>query len=375
MVEIVQIDTTNKRDIRRFVQVQADLYRDSPYWVPSFYAEAAAQLDKKKHPYYEYSDADFFVAVKDGRDVGRIGLLDNRRYNEYRKERTGFWYLFDSIDDLEVSRALFTRAEEWAKGLGLDKLFGPKGFVPLDAFGILTEGFDYLPALGGLYNYDYYDRLVSDMGHQKFTDVGSYKLSGDEMDVSERVYQVADRVKERRGITIKVFQSKKELIAMIPAIIAAYNESFTENWEFVPLTPGETQMIVNRLIDIIRPELIPVAMKGDEIIGFILGFANINAAIKEINAKLWPFGFIKLLRAIKNTKWVDLNGAAVLPKYRSSGVTAVMYAEMARLVQNGGFDWAELVQVEDGNEKMQLELKQLGAHRYKTHRLYEKKIQ
>ena len=374
MVEIVKMDTSNKRDVKRFIQVQADLYRDSPYWVPMFYDEAATQLNKQKHPYYEYSDAEFFVAAKDGRDVGRIALLDNRRYNEHRNEHTAFWYLFDSIDDLEVSRALFTHAEEWARARGMNKLFGPKGFVPLDSFGILVEGFDYLPALGGLYNYDYYDRLVRDMGHQKFTDVGSYKLAGDELDVSERVYAVADRVRERRGITIKKFRNKKELVAMIPAIIDSYNESFTENWEFVPLTPNETQLIVDRLIDIIRPELIVLAMKGEEIIGFILGFANINAAIKEINAKLWPFGFLKILRAINSTKWVDLNGVGVLPKYRASGVNAVMYVEMARLVQGGGFDWAELVQVEDGNEKMQLELKQLGATRYKTHRLYEKKI-
>jgi len=314
------------------------------------------------------------VAVKDGRDVGRIALLDNRRYNDHRKEHTAFWYLFDSIDALDVSRAIFTHAEEWAKARGMDKLFGPKGFVTLDSFGVLTEGFEYLPALGGLYNYEYYDKLVQDMGHQKYTDVGSYKLVGDEIDVSERVYALADRVKERRGITIKHFKNKKELIAMIPAIIDAYNESFTENWEFVPLTPSETQLIVDRLIDIIRPELIVLAMMGDDIIGFILGFANINASIKEINAKLFPFGFIKLLRAINNTNWVDLNGAGVLPKYRASGVNAVMYVEMARLVQDGGFDWAELVQVEDGNEKMQLELKQLGATRYKTHRLYEKKL-
>jgi hypothetical protein len=374
MVEIVKMDTTNKRDVKRFIQVQADLYRDSPYWVPTFYDEAATQLDKQKHPYYENSDAEFFVAVKDGRDVGRIALLDNRRYNEYRNEHTAFWYLFDSIDDLEVSRAIFTHAEEWARARGMNKLFGPKGFVTLDSFGVLVEGFDYLPALGGLYNYEYYDRLVTDMGHQKFTDVGSYKLAGDELDVSERVYAVADRVRERRGITIKHFRNKKELVAMIPAVIDAYNQSFTENWEFVPLTPNETQLIVKRLIDIIRPELIVLALKGDDIIGFILGFANINAAIKEINAKPWPFGFLKLLRAIKTTKWVDLNGVGVLPKYRASGVNAVMYVEMARLVQGGGFDWAELVQVEDGNAKMQLELKELGATRYKTHRLYEKKI-
>jgi len=374
MVEIVKIDTTKKKDVKRFIQVQADIYRDSPYWVPPFYAEAAGQLDKKKHPYYENSDAEFFVAVKDGRDAGRIGLLDNRRYNQYKNESTAFWYLFDSIDDLDVSRALFTHTEEWANERGLDKLFGPKGFVPLDSFGILIEGFDYLPALGGLYNYDYYDKLVVDMGHQKFTDVGSYYIAGEDLDVSERVYKVAERVRKRRGITIKQFRNKKELIEMIPTIIDAYNASFTENWEYVPLTANETQLIVERLIDIIRPELITLAMKGNEVIGFILGFANINAAIKEINAKLWPFGFIKLLRALKNTKWIDLNGAGVLPQHQGLGVNAVMYVEMARLVHEGGFEWAEMVQIEDGNEKMQAELRQLGATRYKTHRLYEKKL-
>jgi len=374
MVELVQIDTSNRRQVDRFVRVPFDLYAESPYWVPPLWSDARMQLDRKKNPYYEHSDAEFWVAVKDGRDVGRIALLENRAYNDYRKAKTGFFYLFDSTDDVEVSRALFGRGEEWARRLGFNEFFGPKGFLTMDGFGILVEGFDYLPALDIPYNYPYYDRLLTDWGFQKYTDVFSCYMSP-RQGIDEHIYQVAERAMQRSGFTIKKFRSKKELIAMIPQLIETYNRVFVNNWEFVPMTVSEGDAVKARLVNIVDPALIKFVMKDDEIVAFLIAYPNIGEALQKTKGRLWPFGFITLLRAIKTSKRLDLNGVGVIPKYQGAGATTVLYAEMARTVQNSRFDYAELIQIEEKNSKMQAELNRvLGAQVIKKHRLYTKTL-
>lgn len=376
MVDITKIDTSDRKHVKRFIQITEDLYRPSPLWVPPIWPDAVMQLDRKRHPYYEHSDADFFVASRDGRDVGRIAVLENRRYNEHKHERTCFFYLYDSIEDQDVANALFGVAEEWARSRNLKQMIGPKGFIAMDAFGFLVEGFEYLPALGVPYNYPYYDHLMAGAGYRKYTDVYSCYFSSAEgrMDIDPRIYSVADRIQRKRGITVKKFRSKKELVAMVPDVVQAYNNTFIHNWEYVPVTEKEAKLIVSRLIDIARPELIKLIMLGDEIIGFLLGYPNVNEAIQKIRGRLWPFGFIHLLRAMKTSRRLDLNGVGILPHYQGSGAIAIMYAEMARTVKDHGYEFAELVQMEEKNEKIQAELKTLGAKFYKTHRIYVKEL-
>lgn len=375
MIEIVKLDTSRKADIKRFRDVNVQLYRDCPYWVPPLPGDYEFYMDRAKQPFYQHSGADFFVAVKDGQDVGRIAVLENRRHNDYKHEHTAYWYFFDSTDDFEVSGALFQAAEDWARARGLNKMLGPKGFIPFDAFGVLVEGFDALPAMGGLYNYPYYDKLLSAMGHEKFVDVTSWYLAGSDMNVSPRIYELADKVKEHKGITIKTFRSKKEIRAMAPYIMQCYNDTFVNNWEYIPVLESEMYAILDRMLAIVRPELIKLAMRGDEIIGFLFGFPNINEAIQETHGRLWPFGFIKILRAMQTTKRVDLNGIGVVPKYQGKGANVVMYAEMAKTVRAGKFEFAELVQIEAGNEKMQADLRALGGTFYKLHRVYTKMLE
>jgi len=375
MVELVQIDTSSRSQVGRFIRVAFDLYKDSKYWVPPLWRDARTQLDRKKNPYFEHSDAEFYVAVKDGRDVGRIALLDNRHYNEYRGAKTGFFYLFDSTDDLEVSRALFGRGEEWARRHGFTELFGPKGFLTMDGFGVLVEGFDYLAALDIPYNYAYYDRLLVDYGFQKYTDVYSCYMDPNQH-LDERIYRVAERVQQRSDLSVKKFRDKQELIAMLPKLIEAYNRTFTENWEFVPLTKREADAVMARMVDIVDPSLIKFVMKGEEVIGFLIAYPNVGEALQKIKGRLWPFGFIRLLRSVKTSRRLDLNGVGILPQHRGSGANALMYAETARtVVGSGRFDWAELIQIEEKNMKMQAELRQvLEAEVIKKHRLYTKSL-
>jgi GNAT superfamily N-acetyltransferase len=373
MVEIIELDTSKRKDVDRFIWTQIRLYEGCKYYVPPLWDDAREQLNRKRHPYYQHSDAGFFVAVKAGKDVGRIAALENRRYNEYRKERAAFFYLFDSIDDVEVSRALFGAAEAWAKARGLNHMYGPKGFIPLDAFGVLVEGFEYLPALEVPYNYSYYDRLVTDAGYTKYTDVLSAWFD-DKMELDPRVMDLAERVKQRRGIVVRPLKSKAEIKTVLPTVVNVYNDMFVNNWEYVPVTQAEADFIAKRLMNVIRPELIKLAYKGDELIGFLFAFPDVNEAIQKIKGRLWPFGFITLLRALKTTKRIDLNGFGVVPKYQGGGANAVMYAEIFRTVRENGFTFADLVQMEEKNDKIQAEMQALGVKFYKRHRIYQKSL-
>ena len=157
---IHRLDLTNRRDVRRYIDLPFRLYRDNDLWVPPFISEIRTQLDPQRHPFYQHSDAAFFVAIEGGEVVGRIAVLDNARYNEYHDERAAFFYHFDVVDDRAVSQGLFAAASNWARDRGLDTIWGPKGFMTGDGQGLLVEGFEHRPAIGIPYNDAYYTGLV-----------------------------------------------------------------------------------------------------------------------------------------------------------------------------------------------------------------------
>ena len=154
MINVEKIDTKNKALVDRFVRIPFRLYENHPQWVPPLFTDTKTQLNKEKHPYYEHSDADFFIASKDGRDVGRIAALENKRFNQYHKTKQAQFYLFDCEDDQEAASALFERVLDWAKGRGLNRLIGPKGFAALDGYGLQIEGYEHRQIMN-MMNYNY----------------------------------------------------------------------------------------------------------------------------------------------------------------------------------------------------------------------------
>jgi GNAT superfamily N-acetyltransferase len=168
MLQVEKIDTNDKVLVKRFVRIPYRLYKNHPQWVPPIMMDAETQLDRKKHPFYEHSNADFFIATRDGRDVGRIAALENTRFNEYHKTKQAQFYLFECEDDQEAASALFERAIDWAKAKGLNRIVGPKGFGALDGYGILVEGYDHRQIMTMMnYNYPYYVKLVESIGFTK----------------------------------------------------------------------------------------------------------------------------------------------------------------------------------------------------------------
>jgi len=373
MVEIHKVDTTDPRDVKRFVQFPFRLYRDCSQWVPPLVSSVRKQLNRERHPFYRHSDADFFLALQGGEVVGRIAVLEPRKRNAYRGQRGAFFYLFETVEDIEVARALFAAAFDWARNRDLETISGPDGFLPGDGLGVLVKGFEHRPAIGITYNYSYYDAFIQDSGFHKQTDYYSCYMSGD-MEIPERIGRIAEKMKERRGFQILRFRTKDEMRAAAPQVIKAYNAAFAENREFIPITGKDAEKIAERLIDMTQPDLVKVVAKGEEIVGFILGFPDVSAALQRCKGRLYPFGWALLLWEFKRTRWINFNGGGILPQYQGLGVNAILYYEMYKTVQERSFLHADIVQINEQNARMMREMEGLGADFYKAHRIYERAL-
>jgi hypothetical protein len=373
MVKIEKIDTQSKSDVRRFIQIPFRIYKDHPQWVPPLYIDAEMQLNSKKHPYYEHSQADFFVAVCDGRDAGRIAALENKNYNACHGTHTCQFYLFDCENDPEVADSLFQHVFEWAHARGLDKVFGPKGFGPLDGYGLLVEGFEHRQMMTMMnYNYPYYNDLVTGLGFEKEVDFVSCYLSANDFRLPERVHHIADRVQERGSLKVKRFESKKELKSWAQRIGKAYNQAFVNNWEYVPLTENEVSFVLKNMLAVADYRLIKIITHEEDVVGFLFGWPDLSAALQRAHGRLLPTGIFDLLLEMRRTRWIALNGAGILPEFHGRGGNALLYSEMEKTIQDYKFEHADLTQVAESAVQMRQDLINLGGKAYKNHRVYRR---
>jgi hypothetical protein len=374
MIRIVQLDLGSKRQVGEFLDLPFFIYRECPQWVPPLASDAARMMDRRRHPFYRHSDAAFFLAYGESpRAAGRIAILENRHYNEYNREKTAFFYLFECEDDSDAARALFEAARDWARARGMNRLWGPKGFTALDGMGMLVRGFEHRPALGIPYNLPFYPRLMEENGFHGTADVVSGYF-GREAQLPEHIHRVAELVQRKRGLRILTFRSRRDLAKVVPRLQKLYNDSLSGTTGNTPLTDDEARAMADQILWFADPRLIKLIAKGDELVGFVFAYPDISAALQRTRGRLFPFGWIDLLLELRRTKWVNLNGAGIVEKYRGLGGTAILFDEMAKSLLEGNFEHADIVQVGVENDKMQRELRDLGIDFYKMHRMYERTI-
>jgi hypothetical protein len=374
MLNIERVDTSNKSQVKRFVEFYYDLYKNCPQWVPPLFVDAYLPLNRKKHPFFEHSEADFFLAVRDGNVVGRICAGENKLFNEYHKTRKAQFYFFDTIDDLEVAQALFDAAFDWARQRGLDSMIGPKGLSPFDGYGILIEGFEHRQMMTMMnYNYAYYPKLVEALGFEKEVDFVSCYLPAEAFRIPERVERIARWALERGNLWVKHFKSKKELVGWAQRIGRTYNKTFIKNWEYYPFTQGDVDYAVKNVFMVADHRLIKLIMHGDDIVGFLFAFPDASAALQRAKGHLFPFGIVDLLLEMKRTKTVSGNGMGVLPEFQGSGGNALLYYELGKtILDNYDFRFVEMTQVAETTKQMRADLKNLNGVEYKNHRVYRK---
>ena len=248
MLTVTQVDLQDKRQVRRFIEFPYTLYAGSSQWVPPLRRDVQVVLDPKRHPFYEHSEADFFLAERGGEVVGRIAALENRPFNRYHQTQKASFYLFECVDDLEVAQALFERVIDWARKRHLNELVGPKGFGVLDGYGLLVEGFEHRQMMTMMnYNYPYYRRLLEGMGFQKEVDFVSCYLHVPTFRMPERIHRIAQRVLQRGSLKVTRFKSARELKRWTGRIREAYNRAFVNNWEYYPISERETEFLMDTL--------------------------------------------------------------------------------------------------------------------------------
>jgi hypothetical protein len=375
MLTIEKVDTNNRSQVNRFVQLPYRVFKGHPNWVPPLLIDARLFLNRAKHPFYEHSTADFFIAVRDGRDVARVAALENRHFNGYHDTRVAQFYLFDCEDDQEAVNALFGRVFDWAKERGLDKVVGPKGFGPLDGYGLLVEGYEHRQMMTMMnYNYEYYPRLLESLGFEKEVDFVSCYLPAEGFQLPERIHRIVERIKRRGSLGVKRFESKRELRAWAGRIGRAYNEAFVNNWEYVPLTDREIEFVLDNIIMVADPRLIKIITHDDEAVGFLFGFPDVSAALQRARGRMLPFGLVDLLMEMRRTNWIALNGAGILPEFQGLGGNALLYVEMENTIREYGYEHADLTQVAETAVQMRSDLENVGGKAYKNHRVYKKDL-
>ena len=374
-LSLESVDTRRRDQVRAFLDFPYRLYAGHPLWVPPLRMDVALQLNREKYPYYRHSDADFFLARRGGNVVGRIAVLENRRYNETHRARTAQFYLFECEDDFVIAEALFAQAADWARRRGLDTLVGPKGFAPLDGYGFLVDGYEFRPAMTMMnYNPPSYPAYVERLGFTKVVDFVSCYLGADQFHLPERVHRIAERAAERSGLRIVRFRNKRELRAWADRIGKAYNQAFVHNWEYYPLTDEEIRFVTDSVLSVADPKLIKIIARGDEAVGFLFAFRDVSTGLQRCRGRLFPLGIIHLLLDMRRSDWVAINGAGILPEYQGRGGNALLYSEMEKTIREAGFRHADLTQVAESAVQMRRDLETVGGVSYKNHRVYARTL-
>jgi hypothetical protein len=375
MISIEVVDTRSKSKVNEFIQLHYRLYKGHPQWVPPFIDDIKLMLNTEKHPFYEHSEGESFVAKRGEEVVGRIMVLENKPFNRYHDTHKAQFYLFDCVEDQEVANCLFNTAFEWCHKHKLDTVVGPKGLSPFDGYGVQIEGFEHRQMMTMMnYNFPYYPELFDRGDFQKEVDFVSCKLPENGFVLPEKVREIARRLKERGKFKVSQFRTKKDLKTYADRIGQAYNKTFVNNWEYYPLSEREIKFVVDNIMMVAVPPLIKLITYNDEVIGFLLGFPDISGSLQRHGGRITPWGLADIMIDLKRSRSLSLNGVGVLPEYHGRGGNALMYYEMEQTIKDFKYQHIELTQMAETAVQVRRDLVTAGAIPYKNHRIYTRKV-
>jgi len=367
---------TSRRDLKTFVAVPFDLYRDHPLWVPPLIRDELDTFNPNRNPAYEHAETRLFVAYADGRPVGRIAAVlshvANRKYGT-RNMRFGW---FDSIEDGAVAQALFGAVEAWARERGMETLTGPHGFCDLDPQGMLIDGFDQLPTIAVYYNYPYYNELVERCGFTKEVDYVEYLTPvPHDTGIPEKLLRITERVRQRSRLRLLKFKSKREMLARAPELFRLLDETFAEIYGAVPLTQAQMDYYVKKYFSFLDKNLVQVAVnEDDEMVAFMFAMPSLSRGFQRAHGRLFPFGWWHILRALREHDILDFYLAGVRERYRGQGIDLLMVMEFAKIALARGYRVVESNPELETNEKIQAQWKPFNPTLHKRRRIYRKQI-
>ena len=379
MAEIVIKKVETKKDLVAFIDFHHDLYKGNPYDAPNLYMDDINTFSQDKNAAFEFCQAEYYLAYKDGKIVGRVAAIINRRANEKWKRKTVRFGWIDFIDDLEVSRALLNAVEEYGRRYGMTEMCGPLGFTDMDPEGMLTWGFDQLGTMATIYNYPYYPEHMEKLGgFEKDNDYVEYKLIVPKQ-IPEKYTKIAEMVRKRYNLHIKKFTRKDVYerdygIEMFKVI----NETFKNLYGYSEMTDRQIMQYLDMWIPMVDYNLVVGIEDWNDnkrLVGIGITVPSLARAVQMCRkGRLLPFGWWHVLRALKfhKTKVVDLMLIGILPEYRAKGANALMFAELIPWYQKYGFEWGETNVEMETNENVQKQWEALSPIHHKSRRCYKK---
>jgi len=342
-------EVKSRRDLRRFVHFPNALYRDNPYYVPTLERGDLNALDPKKNHAFDFCEGRYWLALDpSGQIVGRIAGIINRQYNK----KTGVDYarfgFMDFIDDDEVVDALFDTVETWAREKRKTEMNGPLGFLEFDTSGVLVDGYDVLPTAYGKYNYPYYEKQLLRRGYRKDTDwIEVRKLLPD--DIETRFHRASELIAARYGLHQDDFHSKREMVACFSESIEVLNSAYGNLHGFSELTPEQVGDLERQFVPNLNPEFVSVLRdKNERVVAFGIAMPSLSKALQKCHGKLFPFGFIHILYAIRHNDTIDTLLIAIRDEYRDKGLNAMIFDKLSHAAARYGIRYLESTrQLED----------------------------
>lgn len=375
MIEIRQIKPT-RAALKKFVNFEIDLYKDNAWYVPPLVFDDINTLSPEKNPAYDFTDAAFFMAYRDGRPVGRVVGIINRRLNEMHNQKNARfgWLAFE--DDPEVSSALMAAVEEWARKSGMNKMIGPLGFTDLDREGLLVEGFEELSTMATNYNFPYYADHIEKIGYRKESDWVEFLMTVPEA-IPEKYDRIAEIVKKKFNLRVLKFKSKKEIKEKYGrALFELINEAYAGLYEYCPLTDRQIESYIAQYLDMLNLNLVTLIVDGaDKLVGVGISMPSMSRALQKSRGRLFPFGWYHLLRGLKGkTDRVDLMLVAVKPEYQNKGVNALLFQDLIPQYIKCGFKYAESNPEMETNSKVQNQWDYFERRQHRRRRSYAKEL-
>jgi GNAT superfamily N-acetyltransferase len=362
----------SKRDLMTFIKLPWRLYRNEPNWVPPLVSERRQFLDRRKNPWFEHGEAQYFLAWRDGRAVGRVTAQVDRVLNEFQDNDWGLFGFFECEDDPEAAGALLSAAETWLRARGRDRMVGPMDFTMNDECGVLVEGFERTPIILTNWTHRYYPALIEGAGMAKAMDTLMWELRIQGRDrVHPAIWRMAAAVETKHGITVRPMR-KKDIDAEIDRFLEIYNAAWERNWGFSPLTEREVRHYAKTLKPLLDEHWAFIAEKDGETVGAALSLPDYNQVLKRMNGRLLPFGWAKFLWHRRRIDRVRVFALGVKREWQHAGVAARFYELHFDSAEVTPQTYGEMGWILESNKGMNRAMEGMGGTVVRRYRLYER---
>jgi predicted GNAT family acetyltransferase len=368
-------EVKGKKGLKTFIYLPEKIHANHTNWVHPIYMDEWKYFDLKKNRAFSYCDTIMLLAFRGKEAVGRIMGIINHRYNEYKKQKTARFGYLETWEEEEVVRTLLSRIEDWARKKGMTRAVGPYGFSDQDPEGFLVEGFENRATIATYYNFEWMPKLVEKQGYTKDVDYFVYKLDVPK-EIPEFYRRIYERARRRGNFELVEFKKRKEIKPEVKPVLSLMNECYMDSniYGYAPLDEKEMEELAKRYLPVLDPRLVKVVKKDGEVVAFIIGIPDLTEGIKEARGRLFPFGFLKILRAAKKTKQLDLLLGAIKEKYRGMGLDVMMGVKTLLSAHEAGLEVIDTHHELEENVKVRAEMERMGGKVYKRFRVFKKEL-